>query len=54
MNVPPPRLQVRKEIIAQHFHTRPDLLPEVLAWNEEIARFLIISSHELWVSGRET
>eukprot|EP00198_Chlamydomonas_reinhardtii_P005526 XP_001694862.1 predicted protein [Chlamydomonas reinhardtii] len=40
--------EVRKEIIAQHFHTRPDLLPEVLAWNEEIARFLIISSHELW------
>ncbi|GFR48337.1 hypothetical protein Agub_g10224, partial [Astrephomene gubernaculifera] len=40
--------EVRKEIIAQHFHMRPELLPEVLAWNEEIARFLIISSHELW------
>ncbi|EFJ48360.1 hypothetical protein VOLCADRAFT_90955 [Volvox carteri f. nagariensis] len=40
--------EVRKEIIAQHFHARAELLPHVLAWNEEIARFLIISSHELW------
>ncbi|GIL81598.1 hypothetical protein Vretimale_1255 [Volvox reticuliferus] len=40
--------EVRKEIIAQHFHTRAEMLPQVLAWNEEIARFLIISSHELW------
>ncbi|GLC41495.1 hypothetical protein PLESTB_001005300 [Pleodorina starrii] len=40
--------EVRKEIIAQHFHTRAEMLPRVLAWNEEIARFLIISSHELW------
>ncbi|GLI61136.1 hypothetical protein VaNZ11_003411 [Volvox africanus] len=40
--------EVRKEIIAQHFHTRAEMLPQILAWNEEIARFLIISSHELW------
>ncbi|KXZ42558.1 hypothetical protein GPECTOR_136g641 [Gonium pectorale] len=39
--------EVRKEVISQHLHLRPELLPKIISWNEEIARFLAISGHEL-------
>ncbi|KAF5832124.1 hypothetical protein DUNSADRAFT_12135 [Dunaliella salina] len=38
---------VRKEIVTQRFNTSPANLPQVLAWNEEVARYFIACSHEL-------
>lgn len=39
--------QVRKELVTQRFHQDPATLPLVIAWNEEICRFMLINSHEL-------
>jgi len=39
--------EVRKEIVTQRFNTNPVNLPQVMAWNEEVARYFIACSHEL-------
>lgn len=30
----------------QRFHMNPQLLPTVIAWNEEICRYMIICGHQ--------
>ncbi|KAJ9525143.1 hypothetical protein QJQ45_020666 [Haematococcus lacustris] len=39
--------EIRREVNAQRFNLEPAALPLVIAWNEEVCRFLLACSHEL-------